>query len=47
MLQNIKMLFWKIANKRYNKNKYNKIIDNIILFNIVNGIHNLQLKMKK
>lgn len=34
---NIKMYFWKIANKRYMQNKKNKLIDNTLYF-IVNKL---------
>ena len=38
MKNKIKMFFWKVANKRYIKNKYNKFIDNV-LFYIVNTLN--------
>ena len=34
---NIRMHFWKIANKRYMQNKKNKLIDNTLYF-IVNKL---------
>lgn len=35
---NVRMYFWKIANKRYMQNKKNKLIDNILFF-IVNTLN--------
>lgn len=35
---NIKMYFWRIANKRYMQNKKNKLIDNALYF-IVNTLN--------
>lgn len=38
MKNKIKMFFWKIANKRYMKNKNNKLIDNILYY-LVNKLN--------